>query len=469
MTDPRSVPTLRSRGLTLAAAAAALAGCALATPPEDGALVDAALPAGTEIPAAWSSEGAPSSVAGGNWVASFRDPNMTGLVAEALRNNPDLQAAAAQVDAALQAVTIAGAPILPAVGMTAGAQESRDLTEYRNSTISGAELMVSWEVDLWGKLRSGQASVAASAAAVANEAVYANQSIAATVARTWVSIIELAKLVVVAEETAGLYENLLALARQKEAAGQVSDFDVVQAQARLSGARAEIPKLRISANELIAALEVLLGRYPNLKLRSGTTYPRMPGALASGPPLSLLDRRPDVVAARNEVIAAFYNVEVAKLARLPGVSLAASGGRLFDPDIALLGANPDFLRAGVGLLQPIFEGGALQAQVVEMTAEQAAATALYGQTVLEAYAEVETRQANERLLRESLASQRAALADAEEAVALGQDNYVAGTMDMTQLLTLQQFVNGAKVEVVQSEAALLTNRIALYLALGEPY
>jgi outer membrane protein TolC len=151
------------------------------------------------------------------------------------------------------------------------------------------------------------------------------------------------------------------------------------------------------------------------------------------------------------------------------VSLAASGGRLFDPDIALLGANPDFLRAGVGLLQPIFEGGALQAQVVEMTAEQAAATALYGQTVLEAYAEVETRQANETLLRESLASQRAALADAEEAVALGQDNYVAGTMDMTQLLTLQQFVNAAKVEVVQSEAALLTNRIALYLALGEPY
>ena len=104
-----------------------------------------------------------------------------------------------------------------------------------------------------------------------------------------------------------------------------------------------------------------------------------------------------------------------------------------------------------------------------MTAEQAAATALYGQTVLEAYAEVETRQANETLLRESLASQRAALADAEEAVTLGQDNYVAGTMDMTQLLTLQQFVNAAKVEVVQSEAALLTNRIALYLALGEPY
>ena len=339
MTDQRPAPTSRVRGLSLAAAAAALAGCALATPPEDGAMVDAALPEGTEIPAAWSSGGAPSSVAGGNWVASFRDPNMTGLVAEALRNNPDLQAAAAQVDAALQAVTIAGAPILPAVGATAGAQESRDLTEYRNSTISGAELMVSWEVDLWGKLRSGQASVAASAAAVANEAVYANQLIAATVARTWVSIIELAKLVVVAEETAGLYENLLALARQKEAAGQVSDFDVVQAQARLSGARAEIPKLRISANESIAALEVLLGRYPNLKLRSGTTYPRMPGPLASGPPLSLLDRRPDVVAARNEVIAAFYNVEVAKLARLPGVSLAASGGRLFDPDIALLGAN----------------------------------------------------------------------------------------------------------------------------------
>jgi len=79
------------------------------------------------------------------------------------------------------------------------------------------------------------------------------------------------------------------------------------------------------------------------------------------------------------------------------------------------------------------------------------------------------RQANEALLRESLSSLRKALGDAEAALTLGQDNYVAGMMEMTQLLTLQQFVNEAKVQVVQSEAALLTNRIALYLVLGEPY
>ncbi|OSP54021.1 efflux transporter outer membrane subunit [Pseudoruegeria sp. SK021] len=459
---------LRFQRLAIVVVAIALTGCALATPPEDAALIDAALPAGTEIPAAWSSDGAPTSVVGGPWVASFRDPNMTSLVNEALRNNADLKAAAAQVDAALQVVTIAGAPILPTVGATAGGQQMRDLTDSRTSRASGAELMVSWEVDLWGQLRSGQASAAASAAAVANQAAFANQSIAATVARTWVSSIEIAKLISVAQQTAAFYETLLVLAKDKEAAGQVSDFDVVQAQARLSGARAAIPQLRIRANEATAALEVLVGRYPNLKLKSGTSFPRMPGRVSAGQPLSLLDRRPDIIAARNQVIAAFYNVEVAKLARLPGVSLAASGGRLFDPNIALLGANPDFLRAGIGLLQPIFDGGALNAQVIQMTASQAAATSLYGQTVLEAYAEVETRMANEKLLRESLASLQAALADAEAVVALGQENYVAGVMDMTQLLTLQQFVNGAKVEVVQSQAALLTNRIALYLALGEP-
>lgn len=469
MKDLRRPSSIRSRSLALSVMAAALAGCALSTPPDTGALVEAALPEGTAIPAAWSSEGASTTAVGGNWVASFRDPDMTGLVTEALRNNADLRAASAQVDAAMQAVTIAGAPLLPYAGVTAGGQETRDLNARSSSSIGGAQLMVSWEVDLWGKLRSGQAGAAASAAAVANEALYANQSIAAMVARTWVSMIETTKLIAVAQDTAALYENLLGLARDKEASGQVSDFDVVQAQARLSAARAAIPQLRIRANEATAALEVLLGRYPNLKLRSGTRYPRMPGNLSAGLPMSLLDRRPDVVAAREQVVAAFYDVEVAKLARLPGVSLAASGGRLFDPDIALLGANPDFLRAGVGLLQPIFEGGALQAQVIEMTAEQAAATALYGQTVLEAYAEVETGLANEKLLRESLSSMRAALADAEEVVTLGRDNYVAGVMDMTQLLTLQQFVNAAKVEVVQSEAALLTNRISLYLALGEPY
>ena len=100
-------------------------------------------------------------------------------------------------------------------------------------------------------------------------------------------------------------------------------------------------------------------------------------------------------AARNRVKAAFFDVKVAELTRLPGISINAAGGTLLDPNLALLGTSPEFLRIGVNLLQPIFAGGAIDANIARMTAKQAAAVAEYGQTVLEAFREVETALANE--------------------------------------------------------------------------
>ncbi|WP_157973642.1 efflux transporter outer membrane subunit [Tropicimonas sp. IMCC34043] len=450
--------------------ALALGACDLAPPPETSDVLDKALPATTKIPAAWSTEGAATSAVGDHWVASFRDPAMSSLVNEAIANNRDLQAAAARVEAALQAARIAGAPLMPWVGAEAGAKDGRNIERESSHKHRGGAVAVSWELDFWGRLRSGQAAAVAGASAVANDALYARQSIAATVARSWIGYIEIAQLVAATRQIVGQYTQLVALAKDREQAGVVSDFDVVQAEGRLNASKAALVELQSSANEAAAALEVLLGRYPSLSLKPASSFPRMPGALSAGLPLSLLDRRPDVVASRDQVIAAFYNVETAKLARLPGISLSAAGGKLFIPDLPLLGTgNPKFLQVGVSLLQPIFEGGALQAEVVRMTSTQAAATAEYGQTVLGAYSEVESRLANERLLRQALANWQAAYANAKEAAGLGLDNYTAGTIDMVGLLNLYEFEIGRQIDVIQSQSALLSNRVSLYLALGENY
>lgn len=445
-----------------------LAACELAPVPTDPEILDQALPAGTKIPAAWSTSGAATSALKGNWVASFRDPNMTSLVQEGLSNNRDLVAAAARVEAALQTVVIAGAPILPQVGLEVGGQRSelteRDLTR----TLQGGVIAASWELDVWGKLRANKAASAALARAIAEDTRYLQQSIAATVARSWIANIELARLIAVSREATTVYSELLDLTDKKAAAGQVSDFDVVQARSRVAAARAATSQIRTSQNQAIGSLEVLVGRYPDLTLKPASRFPRMPSSLpASGLPLSLLDRRPDVIAARNKVIAAFYKSQTAKLARLPGISLSAAGGQLLDPELALLGANPEFLRVGINLLQPIFAGGALQADVVRMTARQSAAVAEYGQTVLEAYNEVETALANEKVLRSELANWRESLKDANEALEFANDRYVQGTIDMTGLLVLQQFQLDRQVNVIETEAALLNNRILLYMALGE--
>lgn len=448
---------------------AALAGCTLAEPPDDTVILAEALPETTTIPAVWATEEATTVETEGSWVASFQDPELQALVDEALANNRDIQAAAARVQAALQTVNIAGAPLLPSVSLGGGTQYSRNSQLSDSYHVSGAALEVTWEVDLWGKLRSGQAAAEALAAATENEAEYARQSIAATVARLWITNIEIAQLIALAQTAIDDYTELVDLTREKEAGGQVSTFDVVQVEGRLKAALSVQNQLQARANEVISALEVLLGRYPSLTLQPTDEFPRMPDALSAGLPLSLLDRRPDVIAARNQVIAAFYNVEVAKLARLPGITLAAAGGRLFDPSLALIDTDPFFFRIGAGLLQPIFEGGALEAQVAEMTAEQAAATAEYGQTVLTAYGEVEALMANEQLLRQGLADWQASYADAEEALRLGNYQYLAGAIDMVSLITVIEFSLGRQLDVIESEAALLRNRISLNLALGESY
>ena len=446
----------------------ALTACELQPVPTNTEILDGALPAGTAIPAAWSTSGAATSAVKGSWVASFRDPNMTSLVREGLENNRDLVAAAARVEAALQTVVIAGAPILPQVGLELGSQRSELTERDRTSTLQGGAVAASWELDVWGKLRANKAASAALARAIAEDARYLQQSIAATVARSWIANIELARLIAVSRQATTVYSNLLDLTDKKAAAGQVSDFDVVQARSRVAAAKAATSQIRTSQNQAIGSLEVLVGRYPSLKLKPASSFPRMPSSLpASGLPLSLLDRRPDVIAARNKVIAAFYKSETAKLARLPGISLSAAGGKLLDPELALLGSNPEFLRVGINLLQPIFAGGALQADVVRMSAKQSAAVAEYGQTVLEAFNEVETALANEKVLRSELANWRESLKDANEALEFANDRYVQGTIDMTGLLVLQQFQLERQVNVIETEAALLNNRVLLYMALGE--
>ena len=458
------------RLISVAIVMVGLSGCELAAPQSDPELLQEALPASTAIPSKWATSGVPTSAVNGNWVGTFRDATMAQLVQEGLWNNRDLVAAAARVEAALQTAVISGAQILPQVGLEGGSQNS-ELTNRNISTqTSGAIVAASWELDIWGKLRARQSSSAELARAVAEDARYLQQSIAATIARTWIANIELRRLISVSQKAADNYAELLELTNAKEAAGQVSDFDVVQARSRLAAAKAATSGIQTTQNEAIGDLEVLLGRYPSLTLQPASRFPYMPSALpASGLPLSLLDRRPDIRASRNEVNSAFFKFEEAKLAQLPGITLTAAGGTLFDPDLALLGANPQFLRIGVSLLQPIFAGGAIEANIARMSANQRAAVAEYGQTVLEAFNEVETALANEKVLRQELAHWRSAYEDSTQALELANDRYVQGTIDLTGLLFLQQFQIEREVNVIQTEAALLNNRVLLYMALGESF
>jgi len=450
--------------LPLLLAAAALAGCALKTPPTHTAVVEQALPAQTRMPPAWRADARGGDV-GNHWLKAFDDPALEAIVAEAIAHNPDLRAAAAQVAIAQQAVVVAGSRLQPWVGLQLGATATHDQDNGGHSN-STAFFGVAWELDVWGRLRAQRAASEANAEAVALDYAYARQSLAATTAKLWYLNIEARQVVALNQRAVAIYGDLLSLVQVRRNAGKDSDLDVVDVRAKLETAQSETARAEEAFGEARRGLEVLLGRYPAAEIEVAAVYPALPPLHGTGVPSALLERRPDLLAAEREVLVAFRREEAAQLALLPEFSVSLAGGRLGDQVLSLLQLNPWLASAGIGVSIPIYEGGALQAKVEIATAQQLQAVARYGAAVLTAFREVENSLANERLLAQQLPLDQKAAADRSEAVRIATVQYKAGRRDLLWVAQLQTAQLGSEATLIKLRAAQRTNRVQLVQALG---
>jgi NodT family efflux transporter outer membrane factor (OMF) lipoprotein len=450
---------------TALAAAAALAGCALTTPPAHDEIVRDALPRGTAVPPAWRAQAASAAVAD-DWLKTFDDPVLESLVAEAIANNRDLAQAAERVRIAQQLVIVVGAQLLPQVGATAGARSTVDDDGGGSFDTNVLYASVAWELDVWGRLRAQRAAVEAGAAATALDYAYARQSLAATVAKAWYLASEARQQLALAGQAVKVYGELLALVKIRRAAGKDSNLDVADTSAKLDAAKAGVELAQAAYDESRRALEVLLGRYPAAEIEALAAFPALPPPVAAGVPISLLERPPDLAAAEQQVLAAFRRQESARLALLPDVSISLVGGRLGDQLLSTLRLNPWLASAAIGVSVPIYEGGALQAKVEIATAQQAGAVAAYGAAALAAFREVENGLANERLLARRLPFDEGALANNAEAVRIATIQYRAGRQDLLWVSALQANELAAEAVVIRVRSQQRANRIRLYLALG---
>jgi outer membrane protein TolC len=180
----------------------------------------------------------------------------------------------------------------------------------------------------------------------------------------------------------------------------------------------------------------------------------------------LTERRPDLVAAERQVLAAFRNLEASKLALRPDIVLTGEGGRISDRLLDALLLNPILFRSAVQVFVPIYEGGALRAGIKIATAQQAQALAAYGSAALNAFREVEIALTNEAMLMEYLKYEQDALHDRAEAVRIATVKYKAGASDLLSVLQLQTDEISTQVELIKARNAQLANRINLHLALG---
>jgi outer membrane protein, multidrug efflux system len=458
------------RGIgTLVVVSLALAGCALQTPPTQTEVLRQALPEGTQVPTAWKADPKTGAVTD-DWLKRFNDPTLDAIVAEAMANNLDLRQAADRVAIARQAIIVVGAQLLPQIGGQLGYKHTHDFgheDEVKHTfEHKYGSLDLAWELDVWGRLRAERAAAGAGYEATALDYAYARQSLAATAAMSWYLTTEAYQLLALAERAVEVYGKLLDLATIRQAAGKSSELDVVDARARLETAQSGLEAARNAYGQARRALEVLLGRYPAAEIEAAAVYPPLPPPVGAGVPAALLERRPDLVAAERLVLAAFRQQEAARLALLPDFSISLTGERLSDHLLRQLKLSPWLASAAIGAVVPIYEGGALRAQVKIATAQQAQAVANYGSVVLKAFQEVEDALGSEQILENRLQYEQRALADRNTAVQLAIVQYQAGSRDLLWVEQLQTEQLAVEENVIKLRNAKVTNRIQLHLALG---
>ena len=303
---------------------------------------------------------------------------------------------------------------------------------------------VAWEPDVWGRLRAQRAAAQAGYQATALDYAYARQSLAATAARSWYLTIETSQLVALTEQSVMIYSNLLDLVKIRRAAGKVSDLDVAEAGANLNAAENDLRSAQGLASQARRDLEVLLGRYPAAELKVAENFAPLPPPVQPGLPSSLLERRPDIVAAEQQVLAAFRGQEAAKLALLPTFTLNLDGGKLSDNLLSVLQLNPWMGNAAVGMYVPIYTGGALARRNPDRHRPAAAGGGRLRQRRAQGVPRSRERLTNEELLAQRLQFQQAEVRDRTESVRIAKLQYTAGSTDLLSVLQLQSIRSPAR-------------------------
>lgn len=439
-----------------------LISCSLHSPLAGKDLRDKALPQ-TAIPNQFSTGSNTGPQLDDAWLKQFNDPELENLVAEALKNHPDVRIIAArrlQAEALIDAAGGAQYPGLGVVGNTGGKVGSS------GTGLTGYYIGANWELDLWGRVRTAVAGAKENARALNAEQDAARLSLIGTLTKTvWLArgLQEQARLAQENAEAANRYSQLTEI---REQIGASSKNDV--AYAKTSAAQANEAALisRQARDQALRAVEILVGRYPQATLLKSTKLPALPPPIAPGIPTDILERRPDIIAAEARVNSAFYAASEKRLARLPKVSLTAGFGYINSQVFSLVNGPTSSLGVGANVMMPLFQGGAIEAQIAYQNAEAQAALANYGKVVLNAFGDVENALNGEMTWRERTVQLQTQLQEQRQILNRVEQEFTIGRIDQRQIQQQKIKTNSTEMSYRQGQVDALTQRVNLYLALG---
>lgn len=419
----------------------------------------------------WLSATPRDDVQRGAWWEAFNDPQLNELEKQIVISNQTLAQAEAQYRQATALLRQTRAGFLPTVGVDASVQRaggnngSSTTTNIGNRYSLSAD--VSWELDLWGRVRRSVEASSASAKASEADLASARLSTQAQLAQSYFQLRITDEQKRLLDETVSGYERSLQLTQNQYNVGVAAKADVAQALTQLKSSQAQAIATNIQRAQLEHAIAVLLGKTPaEFSIEPATLLAVIPPPTPPGVPSTLLERRPDIAAAERRMAAANAQIGVAKAAYFPSLTISASGGYQSSSFSDWITLPSRFWSVGPAAALTLFDGGARSAQTDQAVAAYDQNVAVYRQTVLTAFQEVEDNLVALHLLTEQAQVQNEAVAAAQESLKIATNQYKAGTVSYLNVVTAQNAAYSNQTSALTVLNSQLTASVLLIKALG---
>jgi multidrug efflux system outer membrane protein len=441
---------MRTRDLTLLLAAATLAGCNLA-PPYRVPVTPEPTPSFRET-GPWTPAAPSDAAPRGRWWAVIQDPELDDLEGRLESENPGLAAALARYEQSKALATRARAALFPELDVGASAQDAHySKIPEPYASVGGS---IGYELDLWGRVRNQVAAAKAETQASAADAAAVRLSLQALLAETYLSLRGDDAEIDVLAQTETAYRRALDLTKARYDGGAASEQDVSRAKTQLGDVQSQYAQARASRALLEHTIAALVGASASRFEIAARPSQAAPPEVPVSAPSELLQRRPDIAAAERRVASANAEIGVYRAALYPQVTLSAGGG--YDSSGVLAATGAGYWAAGPATaLLPVFDAGRRRADVTRARAAFDEAAAIYRQTVLDAFRQVEDELTLTNQLAEAETRQQEAVDAARETDQIALSRYTEGAADYLEVVTAQ----AAELDSRREDVALRTRRL----------
>lgn len=424
----------------------------------------------------WRQATPSDALARGAWWEIYQDPQLNALVERLNSSNQTVAQYEAQYRQAQALVRSSRAAFLPTVDLSTGKTRSSQGTGSSSSSLSNnssgirntynAQLGVSWEADIWGKLRRGLEADTASAQASLADLAAMQLSLQSELVQNYLQLRVIDEQKRLLEATVEAYERSLTMTQNQYRAGISGREAVAQAQTQLKSTQADLIDLVWQRAQFENAIAVLMGMAPaEFSLAVAPTVPALP-QIPVGIPSQLLERRPDIAAAERSVMAANANIGVAKAAYYPDFTLSLSGGYSSSTFSNWISLPNRFWSVGPQLALTLFDGGRRSAEVERSEAAYDQTVAQYRQTVLDGFQEVENYMVQLQVYEQEAGVRQEALEAARESLRLTSNQYKAGLIGYLDVVNVQATALSNERSVLNVLQSRLIASVQLMAALG---